>query len=202
MMITELCELGFKYGTDKCHLKHNYTPIYYDLLKDKRESIKKVLEFGIGYYPKIGNDPIVYDRGLRRYYHRGASLKMWRDFLPNAHIYGVDYQPDAMFEDDRITTFVCDTRDKEGIERLLQIIGTDLDFVVDDGSHRYKDQMVLVNMLMPELDDKVLYIIEDVNPNCIDNAVYSLGQLYSARAMFPSPKKHKDSSLLVVEKYA
>jgi len=47
--VTPLCDIAFKYGTDKCpQLGHSYTPFYYDLLKDKRETIKKVLEFGIG----------------------------------------------------------------------------------------------------------------------------------------------------------
>lgn len=46
---TELCEIAYKYGTDKCPaVKHSYTPFYYQLLKDKRQSVKKVLELGVG----------------------------------------------------------------------------------------------------------------------------------------------------------
>lgn len=43
--MTELCELAYKYGTDKCpQIKHFYTPYYYKLFKDRRLSVKKVLE--------------------------------------------------------------------------------------------------------------------------------------------------------------
>ena len=64
---TPLCKLALKYRSDKCPKrgKHTYTPYYYDLLKNKKRSTKKVLEIGIG---------------------KGASLKMWRDFFPNAKI--------------------------------------------------------------------------------------------------------------------
>ena len=81
-----LSELAFKYGTDKCpQLNHAYTPFYYELLKDKRQSIKKVLEMGIG------------NRELQKKYFphcvTGASLFMWKDFFPNAQIYGADNDP-------------------------------------------------------------------------------------------------------------
>ena len=47
-MTTDLCKLAYKYGTDKCpQLKHSYTPFYYQLLKSKRQKIKKILEMDI-----------------------------------------------------------------------------------------------------------------------------------------------------------
>lgn len=50
--MTPLCELAKKYGTDKCSDVHNYTPVYYELLKDK--NFKKVLELGIGSIENLG----------------------------------------------------------------------------------------------------------------------------------------------------
>ena len=47
--LTELCHLAIKYGTDRHPLsKHSYTPYYFNLFKDKRQSVKKVLEIGVG----------------------------------------------------------------------------------------------------------------------------------------------------------
>ena len=42
--ITELCKLAYKYGTDKCPQVNGayYTPFYFELLKDKRETFCKV----------------------------------------------------------------------------------------------------------------------------------------------------------------
>ena len=117
-MITKLCEIAYKYGTDKCpQLRHSYTPFYYELLKDRRQSIKKVLEMGIGYFEGMPEKKVVFDPSLKRNYHRGASLYMWRDFFPNAKIYGADVRPETMFKDERIETFLCDeTKKEENVE--------------------------------------------------------------------------------------
>jgi hypothetical protein len=71
-----LSQLALKYLSDKCpEIKHPFTPYYFELLKDKRKSFKKVLEIGIGYR----------EMALHwRYYRTGASLLMWRDFFPYA----------------------------------------------------------------------------------------------------------------------
>lgn len=160
---TELCEIAFKYGTDKCpQFKHAYTPVYYELLKDRRNSVRKVLEIGIGYYEDMQTLDIVFDKGLNRYYHRGASLYMWRDFFPKAQIYGADYEPRTMFEDERIKTFTCDERKKEDITALINQTGSDIDIFIDDGSHKWQDQVFLAKTALPLLKKEVIYIIEDV----------------------------------------
>ena len=195
---TELCKIAFKYGTDKCpRIKHCYTPFYYDMLKNKRGSIKKVVEFGIGYYKNIQNADIVYDKGLDRHYHKGASLKMWRDFFPIAQVVGVDIRPETMFEDERIKTFVCDERKEQDMDQFLNQIGTDIDFVVDDASHRMDDQIFLAKTLLPKLNDAVIYVIEDVIHTKHIRSV--LGDNYNY--LVPQiPKKWRESMLLVIEK--
>jgi len=151
--VTELCELAYKYGADKCFkIGHQYTPFYYELFKDRRNEIKKVLEIGVG--------------NLRQYkhivnYHLGASLYMWRDFFPNAQIYGIDIDPTSVFDDGRVKTFLGDAGKKEDLENIIKEIGTDIDIVVDDGSHHFDDQRDALETLMPILDKKVTYIIED-----------------------------------------
>src|SRR3989344_4764947 len=126
--ITKLFKIAYKYGTDKCpQIKHSYTPFYYKLLNRRRKSIKKVLEIGIGYYKTMQDVAVIYDRGLKRYYHRGASLKMWRDFFPNAQIYGADIRPETIFEDERIKTYLCDERKEKDLIRLIEKTGSDID---------------------------------------------------------------------------
>lgn len=160
---TPLCKLAFKYGSDKCpRLRHNYTPFYYEMVKDKRESTKKVLEMGIGYYKRIHEVEVFYDKGLHRYYHKGASLKMWRDFFPNAQIYGADIRPEIIFEDERIKTFLCDETVEEDLVKLIANTGSDIDLFVDDGSHHLHDQIFACLTLMPLLKKDVIYVIEDV----------------------------------------
>lgn len=171
--LTELCKIAYKYGTDKCpQLKHSYTPFYYKMFRNKKESIKKVLEIGIGYYKTMKSEEIVYDKGLKRYYHKGASLKMWRDFFPNAQIFGADIRPETIFEDTRIKTYLCDERKKEDLVRLIENTGSDIDLVVDDASHHVHDQIFLASTILPILKKDVVYVIEDVgHPNKVAGAL-------------------------------
>lgn len=152
MEITPLCKLAYKHGTDKCpQIFHTYTPVYYEMFKDK--SFKKVLELGIG---TIGTMKHLEN------YKPGASLRMWRDFFPQAHIYGVDYVPEVIFQEERITTFLADTTKKEDMEELIKKIGSDIDLVIDDGPHHSPYQIFTAKTLMPLLKKDVIYIIEDV----------------------------------------
>jgi 8-demethyl-8-alpha-L-rhamnosyltetracenomycin-C 2'-O-methyltransferase len=138
-----LTVLALKYGADKApQIKHGYTPFYYGLFKDKRESVKKVLEIGAG---------------------EGASLRMWREFFPNAMIYGADNQDNRLFEERNIKVIKCDQSRGNDLRLLIAIIGFDLDLVIDDGSHRESDQFFTCLTLMPWLNKNVTYVIEDVD---------------------------------------
>ena len=164
---TELCKLAEKYGTDKCPaIKHPYTPFYYELFKDKRDSVKKVMELGIGWYPGIQEKGSKKDMALNRVYHKGASLLMWRDFFPKAQVYGIDIRKSSMLSAERIETFNADSEKEYDWERVLKKTGTDIDIFVDDGYHHPTSQAQVVNFLLPKFSKDVVYIIEDVSyPN-------------------------------------
>lgn len=160
---TPLCRIAYKYGTDKCpQIKHCYTPFYYEMFSAKREKVKKVLELGIGRFRNMQDKEWVYDEILKRTYHKGASLKMWRDFFPNAMIYGADVRPETMFGDNRIKTFLCDERKKEDLVALIKETGSDIDLVIDDASHKVDDQIFASSTILPLLNTGATYIIEDV----------------------------------------
>jgi hypothetical protein len=185
---TELCKIAYKYKTDKCpQLFHSYTPFYYDLLKDKRESFKKVLEFGIGVFSRQPE------------YKIGAGLRMWRDFFPNAMIYGVDINEKALFEDERIKTFLCDERCLEDVKGLIDQIGSDIDLVIDDASHKTEDQIFLLYHLMPLLKDDVLYIIEDATSSrFVNSKAKKFGYNSYIADIGPSRKKKTWSNNLII----
>jgi|TARA_R100000049_G_C1938188_1_gene82108 hypothetical protein len=139
----DLTKLAIKYGTDKWG-KHHYTPYYYNMFKDRREKVEKVLEIGVG---------------------EGAGLRMWRDFFPNAMIYGAEIDTNRLFIEDRIEVIRCDQSYYDDLIYLVQRIGidfADIDIVIDDGSHRPEDQVFTCKTLMPLLDDRAIYVIEDV----------------------------------------
>jgi len=161
--ITPLCKIAFQYGTDKCpQLVHFYTQFYYELFKDRRETVKKVMELGIGHYRKMKFLDKIFDPRLNRNYERGASLKMWRDFFPNAQIYGIDNEPECMFEDERIKTFIGDEYSAKDWVDIIEKTGTDIDLFVDDGSHYRRHQLFTAQTLLPLFKKDIIYIIEDV----------------------------------------
>ncbi len=135
-----LTKLAIKYKTDKWG-KHNYTPIYYEMFKDRRESVKKVLEIGAG---------------------EGASLFMWQDFFPNAKIFSLEIDPNRCFVSNRIRIIQGDQASKKDLLALIEKIGSDIDLVIDDGSHKPIDQINTCLSLLPELEESGVYIIEDV----------------------------------------
>lgn len=140
---TKLCKLAFKYGSDKCPKlgKHTYTEYYYGLFRNKKKTVKKVLEIGIG---------------------QGASLYMWQDFFSNAKIYGADYRDNSLINQGRIESILCDQRRKEHLIKLIEKTGSDIDLVIDDGSRRPRDQVFTCLNLMPLLKRGATYVIEDV----------------------------------------
>ena len=183
---TPLCKLAEKYGTDKCaKIKHPYTEFYFKLLSKKRKNVKKVLELGIG-YPEVMQHI--------KNYKVGASLFMWRDFFPNAMIYGVDIVPKALLNTGRIQSFLCDQTDKNDLSKLIKTIGKDIDLIIDDGSHKTNDQIFTCQNLLPLVDKNVIYIIEDVaQPQIVTNAL----KIFSC--WVPSIKrKFRDDNLVVV----
>lgn len=151
----ELSKLAYKYLSDKCpQIKHPFTPYYFELLKDKRQTAKKVLEIGIGYREMALN---------WRNYRTGASLLMWREFFPYALIYGIDVLPQALYNGKHITSILCDQTNTEDLYKLISTIGSDIDLIVDDGSHKTADQIFSCLTLMPIVNKNVIYIIEDVS---------------------------------------
>jgi hypothetical protein len=163
-MSTDLCVLAEKYGVDKCpKIGHTYTPVYDSLLTHGRASAKCVLEIGVGNIPLMAQ--FVGDS-----YKPGASLRMWRDYFPNAQIIGCDIVKSVLFNDeDRIHTFFCDQSLKSSLENLMrnvQSIAQYPDVIIDDGSHMELHQRISFRLLWDYVrPNGGIYIIEDISEN-------------------------------------
>ncbi len=138
--LTPLCELALKYGTDK-FAKHHYTATYWERLKDKRETIRSVFEVGIA---------------------KGRSLRMWKEFFPNAAIFGFDRNVATMFEDIRIKCFYGDQNDPSSLLQAAKSVGGRIDLIIDDGNHHWNLQLSTAIALLPFLAHDGNYAIEDV----------------------------------------
>lgn len=149
--MTPLCELAVKYGTDKCSSAHMFTPIYHEMFKDRRESVRKVLEIGVGSQSSMGNG-----------YKPGASLRMWRDYFPNADVYGLDVNENVLFDEGRIRCFHCDQGSRDSLLSAARRMQSLFDLIVDDGSHVPAHQILSAHILTRSLAEGGVYVIEDL----------------------------------------
>lgn len=157
--MSELGDLFNTYGSDKD--RNGYTPVYHAVLKNIRNEIKNLLEVGIG--TLIEGHPSSMVGYALPGYKPGGSLRAWRDYLPNAQIIGVDVAPDCMFEEERITTKIADSRDSLQVASVLSH-GRLYDVVIDDGLHDHNAQLSTMQNLFPRVKPGGFYIIEDIYP--------------------------------------
>jgi hypothetical protein len=115
------------FGSDKA-TDHDYHFIYGAILK-KRTEINSILEIGLG----TNNTDVVSNMGVRG--KPGASLRAFRDFCPNAAIYGADIDSRVLFYEQRIETYQVDQTSRSSIAELQHKIPGKVDLVIDDGLH-------------------------------------------------------------------
>ena len=164
--MTHLGELFTKYGTDKDAI-HHYTGLYECLFRARRFDIKSLLEVGIGtLIPEAHSSMSGF--GLEGY-KPGGSLRAWRDYFPNAQIYGIDVMPDTQFSEERITTYTCDSTNTEQV--LNTPIPRKFDIIIDDGSHITEHQLATLGNLFPYLEPNGVYVVEDTYGNQLQEKI-------------------------------
>jgi len=143
-----LHEFGLKHRTDKATW-HTYCDFYQaNLPTPESGQVKRLLEIGV---------------------KDGASLRMWRDYYPDATIVGLDIAKPIRVEG--CTVLQMDATDVWAVEGLGRF-----DVIVDDGSHFTKDQQVAFTALWPKLNDGGWYVMEDVHTSFLEkyrNSAYS-----------------------------
>lgn len=93
----------------------------------------------------------------------GASLRVWRDYFPNATIYGADIDKDVLFEEERIKTYYINQLDPVTIKSFWEKVSKkEFDFMIDDGLHTFEAGSTLFLHSIDKLSSNGIYIIEDV----------------------------------------
>ena len=142
------------YGSDKAGY-HNYHYLYGPILKD-RSSIKATLEIGMG----TNFADVVSNMGAQG--KPGASLRAFRDFLPNARIFGADVDKRILFQEERIETHYVDQTDLSTLDRLAQETPNDFDLIIDDGLHAPAANIAVLSFALKKVKIGGWIVIEDV----------------------------------------
>jgi len=165
--LASLCDL---YGSDKGELKqtdhpypwpsHSYTDFYELLFAARRFNIERVIECGVG----TNNPHVESSMGING--RPGASLRVWRDYFPNARIIGIDIDKDILFAEDRIDTYHCDQTSAGSIHEFRSRAGLrpgSVDIMIDDGLHAFHAGRCLFENMNDLLREGGIYVIEDVS---------------------------------------
>ena len=145
-MTDDLVALAVKHGTDKWG-RHWYARHYQTHFAPRRAEPLAVLEIGVGGYEDTTKG--------------GASLRMWKEYFPQARIFAIDVYDKSGLEEDRIRIFTGSQADPAFLDRVAAETGP-LDIVIDDGSHRNPDVIASFEALFPRLREGGIYAIEDM----------------------------------------
>jgi SAM-dependent methyltransferase len=151
-----LKELFDHHGSDKAS-PHAYHHLYGSLLQSP-PLVTAVFEVGLG----TNNEDVVSHMGAGG--RPGASLRAFRDFLPNAAVYGADVDRRVLFSDDRIETFHVDQLDPASFDRLPDSLPREFDLVIDDGLHSPGANLATLCFALGRLKPGGVLVIEDVQP--------------------------------------
>lgn len=141
-----LGELALLHGTDKA-TEHDYTPHYHERMERYRYDDIAILEIGVGGYGEPNEG--------------GESLKMWRDYFPNATIVGLDNEAKTLNLGERIIIEQGDQSDGRVHKHLGETYGP-FHLIVDDGSHEVDDILRSWVGLWKYVADGGWYVIEDL----------------------------------------
>jgi cephalosporin hydroxylase len=170
-------EIAARYPTDRAH--HYYHLVYEELYGDRRNEVESVLEVGV---------------------LKGGGLMSFADYFPNATIYGMDIDldriscvPQDYLDNDRIILIPGDST----VTRIIEPYSFDI--IIDDGSHKYHDQLATFQNLYPRLNAGGLYSIEDVEPDTPDDFFDKLGVPYEIRDQRKYSHK-QDSRIAIIQR--
>ena len=171
-VLSELRILLSTHGSDKA-TKHNYDEFYFRFLSKIKNNRGVAVEIGIG----TNNPSIPSSMGVDGI--PGASLRSFRDFLPNINVLGADIDREILFSEPRIETFWLDQKNFTSFKPLLNRIsglGGGIDFAVIDGLHQPLTDLTSVRALLPYLKVGAKLFVEDVHPNNTNVVVWRLAE--------------------------
>jgi demethylmacrocin O-methyltransferase len=132
--------LSILYDTDKGPQRHHYTERYRQLIGPMRMQLKSVAEIGI---------------------HKGASLRLWRRYLPDAIIVGLDLNPPPGLNLPGVEMYAGDQSDTAFLITVIERHGP-FDLVIDDGSHIASHIRTSFDAFFPAVRPGGWYVIEDL----------------------------------------
>ena len=123
---------------------HNYSPFYEKYFeKFKLKKNLNILEIGS---------------------LRGSSAASFYHYFNNPNIYCLDINPfQIQIFSKKIRKVFVDSQSKKILKNTIKFLNTNFDIIIDDGSHNIRDQIITLSAFLPNLNNKGIYVIEDIS---------------------------------------
>ena len=142
------------FGSDKS-TGRNYHHLYGEILRNRLD-VSCVLEIGLG----TNNLDVASNMGALG--QPGASLRAFRELLPNATIFGADIDRRVLFQEPRIRTYFVDQTDLASLESLGKNVPDAIDLIIDDGLHAPNANLAVLAFGLRKLKPHGWLVIEDI----------------------------------------
>ncbi len=139
----------------------NLYHLLYAFLLPNQEAVEKIFEIGLG----TNNVDVVSNMGANG--HPGASLRSFREFFPNAEIYGADVDKRILFSEHRIKTFHVDQTDDSTFLELDKSIPDDFDLMIDDGLHSVNANIRSLLFFLGKIKVGGFAVVEDIGESAL-----------------------------------
>ena len=193
------------FGSDKGNGWHNYTTLYYEILKSRINDELNIFELGLGtnniYMPSnmgIAGKPC-------------ASLYGWKKFFKNSKVFGADIDRDILIYTQDIKTYYCDQLSSKCIYDMFNntdIINILFDLIIEDGLHTFDANMSFIRNSLHKLKPNGIYITEDIckdyinlfNSTLLNELKINNNLSYIGIVDLPNKKNKTDNIVLIAQK--
>lgn len=142
------------HGSDK-GTELGYASLYGPLLF-RAQQVRSILEIGMGTTHTDTPSHMSPDKKT------GGSLRAFRDFCPEAEIFGADVDRRILFQETRIQTFYVDQTNPGTFGQLAGRIPEAMNLIIDDGLHSPEANLQTLRFALPRLARGGWAVIEDV----------------------------------------
>jgi hypothetical protein len=179
---------------------HSYLEIYELMFKSLKYSTKNIFECGIGV--NSTESTILEALGKDVETVIGGSLRMWKDYFPNAQIYGGDIDRSLIFQEDRISTDWLDQTSPEAIKNYFTKFDKEFDLMIDDGYHEYHAGLCLFENAIDHLAKDGIYIIEDIKFSHLKlyQEYFFNKTEYNVKYLIMGTELQSDNNLIIIKK--
>ncbi|MEH6552229.1 MAG: hypothetical protein V7744_19805 [Pseudomonadales bacterium] len=152
--VEDLSALFDKFGSDKSN--HHTYHYFYGAALCRLQKVDALFEVGLG----TNNTDVVSNMG--RHGKPGASLRAFREFLPNANIFGADIDKRILFSEEKISTFYVDQTSQDTFTALGENLPEEMDMIIDDGLHSPNANILTLKFGLEKVRVGGWVVIEDI----------------------------------------